>query len=57
MDKALLLADFLPLSFKTLNEEEYIRVLWDTFETNYVHQKFQFAYLALHMLMMSFIYF
>lgn len=48
---------YLPLSFKTPKEEEYLRFLWDSFETNYTHGKFQFAYLAYHMLTMSFIYF
>lgn len=57
MDEALTLADYLPLSFKTSTEEEYIKFLWDAFETNYTHGKYQFAFLAYHMLTMSFIYF
>jgi hypothetical protein len=38
-------------------EQEYIEFLWDAFETNYTHGKYQFAFLAYHMLTMSFVYF
>ena len=38
-------------------EQEYIAFLWDAFETNYTHGKYQFAFLAYHMLTMSFVYF
>lgn len=57
MDEALVLGSYLPLSFKTKSDQEYIQFLWDTFETNYTHNKFQFAFLAYHMLTMSFFYF
>ena len=57
MEEALELANYLPLSFKSEKEQEYIRFLWDAFETNYTHKKFQFAFLAYHMLTMSFVYF
>ena len=57
MDEALELTNYLPLSFKTLSERDYISFLWDAFETNYTHNKYQFAFLAYHMLTMSFIYF
>ena len=57
MDEAAELLDYLPLSFKTPKEEEYIKFLWDAFETNYTHGKFQFAFLAYHMLTMSCVYF
>jgi hypothetical protein len=57
MDDALELAEYMPLSFKTRSEEEYIAFLWDAFETNYTHGKYQFAFLAYHMLTMSFVYF
>lgn len=57
MEESLELANYLPLSFKTLKEQEYIRFLWDAFETNYTHGKYQFAFLAYHMLTMSFVYF
>lgn len=57
MEEAAELADYLPLSFKTAKEQEYIEFLWDAFETNYTHGKYQFAFLAYHMLTMSFVYF
>jgi hypothetical protein len=57
MEEAGELADYMPLSFKTSTEEEYIKFLWDAFETNYTHGKYQFAFLAYHMLTMSFMYF
>lgn len=57
MDEAVELGEYLPLSFKSPNEQEYIAFLWDAFETNYVHEKYQFAFLAYHMLTMSFVYF
>jgi hypothetical protein len=57
MEEAAELANYLPLSFKTTTEQEYIEFLWDAFDTNYTHGKYQFAFLAYHMLTMSFIYF
>jgi len=57
MEEAAELANYLPLSFKTPKEQEYIEFLWDAFETNYTHGKYQFAFLAYHMLTMNFIYF
>jgi hypothetical protein len=57
MEDAAELANYLPLSFKTPKEQEYIEFLWDAFETNYTHAKYQFAFLACHMLTMSFVYF
>jgi len=57
MDEALELGNYLPLSFKTPKEQEYIEFLWDAFESNYTHGKYQFAFLAYHMLTMSFVYF
>lgn len=57
MEEAAELASYLPLSFKTRSEQEYIKFLWDAFETNYTHAKYQFAFLAYHMLAMSFVYF
>ena len=57
MDEALYLADYLPISFKTPSEQEYIPFLWDAFGVNYESGKFQSAFLAYHMLMMSFVYF
>lgn len=57
MEEASELANYLPLSFKTPKGQEYIEFLWDAFETNYAHGKYQFAFLAYHMLTMSFVYF
>src|SRR5450759_3816267 len=57
MEEAAELGNYLPLSFKTPKEQEYIEFLWAAFETNYKHRKYQFAFLAYHMLTMSFIYF
>jgi hypothetical protein len=57
MEEAIELANYLPISFKTPKEQEYIEFLWDAFETNYIHDKYQFAFLAYHMLTMSFVYF
>ena len=57
MDDALDLAEYLPVSFRTFAEQEYISFLWETFESNYDSAKYQFAFLAYHMLMMSFVYF
>ncbi|MDE2937703.1 MAG: hypothetical protein OXR67_02110 [Chloroflexota bacterium] len=57
MDEALNLADYLPMSFRNPGEQEYISFLWEAFETNYETGKYQFAFLAYHMLMMSFVYF
>jgi len=57
MEDAAELGNYLPLSFKSPKEQEYIEFLWDAFETNYTHEKYQFAFLAYHMLTMSFVYF
>jgi hypothetical protein len=57
MEEAAELNNYLPLSFKSPKEQEYISFLWDAFETNYTHEKYQFAFLAYHMLTMSFVYF
>ena len=57
MEEAAELANYLPLSFKTRSEQEYVAFLWNAFETNYTNGNYQFAFLAYHMLTMSFIYF
>jgi len=57
MEEATELGNYLPLSFKSAKEQEYIAFLWDAFETNYTHGKYQFAFLAYHMLTMSCVYF
>lgn len=56
MDEALTLGDYLPLSFKSASEQAYVAFLWDAFQSNYENGKYQFAFLAFHMLTMSFVY-
>ena len=57
MEEANELGNYLPFSFKSPKEQEYIAFLWDAFDTNYTYGKYQFAFLAYHMLAMSFVYF
>jgi hypothetical protein len=57
MEEALELVNYLPLSFKTRSEEEYIAFLWDAFNTNYNSSKYEFASLAFHLMYMSFVSF
>jgi len=49
--------DYLPYSFKTRDEQDYINFLWESFECNYNNAKYPFAFIAYHMLYMSFVYF
>ncbi len=56
MDEAQELKKYLPISFKTPGEQEYIAFLWEAVEKNYQTRIYQFAFLAYHMLTMSFIY-
>lgn len=39
MEEAADLGNYLPLSFKSPKEQEYIEFLWDAFEQNYMHRK------------------
>ena len=55
MDDALELLDYVPVSFRTPSEQEYISFPWEVSKTNYGGGRYQFAYLAYHMLMMSFV--
>lgn len=57
MEDALELGEYLPVSFKTQSERDYIAFLWDAFESNYTTGKFEFASLAFHLLYMSFVSF
>ncbi len=57
MDDALDLAEYLPIYFKSTTDQEYIDFIWATFEDNFDSGKYHFAFLAYHMLMMSFVYF
>jgi len=57
MDEALEIGSYLPVSYKTRSEEEYVAFLWDAFESNYVAEKYEFASLAFHLLYMTFVSF
>ena len=57
MEEALELTAYLPVSYKTRSEGEYIKFLWDAFESNYISEKFEFSSLAFHLLYMSFVSF
>jgi Trp operon repressor len=48
---------YLPQSYKNKSEEDYINFLWESFEVNYKNEKYPFAFIAYHMLYMSFVYF
>ncbi|RWE95155.1 hypothetical protein [Mesorhizobium sp.] len=55
MDEALELSSFMPVSYGTQSEGEYIAFLWDAFRSNYEGGKFEFASLAFHLLYMSYV--
>lgn len=57
MDEANEILNYLPTRFKHIGEQEYIEFLWDTFDSNYQNEKYQFSFIAYHMLFMSFVYF
>lgn len=57
MDASLEIHDYLPLAYRSANEGEYIRFVWEAFESNYQSGKYQFSILAFHMLYMSYVYF
>ena len=57
MEEAYEMGNYLPLSLKDPSQDSYIRFLWKTFATNYQAGSRQFAFLAYHLLMMSFVYF
>lgn len=57
MEEALEILKYLPIRFKQQNEQEYITFLWDSFQSNYENEKYQFSFIAYHMLFMSFVYF
>jgi hypothetical protein len=48
---------YLPTSFKTRDEQDYINFLWDSYEVNYKNDKFQFAFMAFHLVFMTYAYF
>lgn len=49
--------DYLPKSYKTNDEENYITFLWESYESNYTNSKYQFAFIAYHLLFMTYVYF
>lgn len=57
MDEGLELMRYLPTSYKRVPDSEYIQFLLEAYQSNYEQEKYQFAYLSLHMLFMSFVYF
>lgn len=54
MEEAQRIFDYLPISPL---ESEYIQFLWEAFESNVTNKKYQFGFIAYHMLFMCFIYF
>lgn len=57
LENAQQIDEYLPIAYPSAGEGEYIRFIWDTFESNYLSGKYQFAILAYHMLYMSNVYF
>ena len=57
IEEAQQIFDYLPVSFRNESEQEYITFLWETFVANYEAKKYSFAFLAYHMIFMSFVYF
>lgn len=57
MEESLEILNYLPIRFKNQTEQEYIEFLWDSFKSNYLNEKYQFSFMAYHMLFMSFVYF
>jgi len=57
MAKALDILQYLPQSYKTKDEQDYINILWDSYEVNYKNDKYQFAFFAYHLLFMTYAYF
>lgn len=57
MEEAKAIIDYLPLSYRNKDEEQYVGFLWDSFAVNYESEKFEFANLAFHLLYMSYICF
>jgi hypothetical protein len=48
---------YLPNSLKTRDEQEYLKFLIESYESNYEKGKYQFAFIAFHLLFMSYCYF
>ncbi len=56
MEESFEILNYLPIRFKNRTEQEYIEFLWDSFESNYSNEKYQFSFMAYHMLFMCFVY-
>lgn len=48
---------YLPNTYKTPDEQDYINFLWESYESNYNNGRYPFAFIAYHMLYMCFVYF
>jgi len=57
IDDAQQILEYLPSYFRSEKEQEYLLFLWDSFKCNYENGKYQFAFIAYHMLFMLFTYF
>ena len=57
IEDAQVILDYLPSYYFTEKEQEYLPFIWDTFVCNYKNEKYQFSFLAYHMLFMMFVYF
>lgn len=57
MAEAADILDYLPNSYRTREEQDYINFLWESFQSNYDNAKYPFAFIAYHMLYMCFVYF
>lgn len=57
MEEAAELGSYLPRSYKSQGEHDYMAFLWDAFATNYGAGKYEFASLAFHLMYMSFVSF
>jgi hypothetical protein len=56
IEEAFVIKDYLPFTFSSKSEQDYVDFLWDTFEVNCENEKYQFAFLAYHMLYMVAVY-
>ncbi len=57
MEESFEILNYLPIRFKNRTEQEYMEFLWESFESNYSNEKYQFSFMAYHMLFMCFVYF
>lgn len=57
IEDAQVILEYLPSYYRSEKEQEYVSFLWDSFKCNYENGKYQFAFIAYHMLFMLFTYF